>query len=471
MRVVRPFEITNAKLLSSSVAEPSAGEVVFDIATLFLKGQKSIIGSPTSAVTITMASPGVVGWTAHGLKDSTPVVFTTTTDLPLPLLPGVRYYVINSATNTFQVTDEVGGLPIVTTTAGVGTHTATAEVHRTFESQRGTTAPILSITQATPGVVSVNDHGMAANTPVLFATTATLPAPLVAGTVYYISPTGLAPSSFSVAATVGGTPIATTTAGSGSHTAVFNPNIGHPPLRDDGSYWLDKGPTNAWAMFDTLRSTRTYGTSPMVFSIKPGERFDSYALINVIADQIDVLIQVPGYPDINETIVMNTREGIINWYLYYYTQFQILTSLVRLNGVPALGGVTITFTLTRGSGQVGVGGVVLGRQVDLGTTQPEAEVDKLNFSKITRDEQGSSILVRRRTVPKTSQTIRFQKANTKAISNVLDDLAAVPALWVGIDDDSDGYFDAVMILGIYKRASMNLDLPDWGVLSLDLEEV
>jgi len=75
----------------------------------------------------------------------------------------------------------------------------------------------VTISQASPGVVTWTAHGLAAGTPVTFTTTGTLPAPLLPGVTYYV----LAPAtdSFTLAASPSGSDIATTTAGSGIHTA------------------------------------------------------------------------------------------------------------------------------------------------------------------------------------------------------------------------------------------------------------
>ena len=80
----------------------------------------------TATVTMTIASPGVVTWTAHPLAVDDPVVFTTTGVLPTGLTAGVTYFVKTAPTaNTFTVTDVVGGSAIVTTGTQSGTHTAT----------------------------------------------------------------------------------------------------------------------------------------------------------------------------------------------------------------------------------------------------------------------------------------------------------------------------------------------------------
>lgn len=78
-----------------------------------------------STVTMTIASPGVVTWTGHNFLAGSPVVFTTTGALPTGLTAGTTYYVVNPASNTFQVSATVGGAAINTTGSQSGVHTAT----------------------------------------------------------------------------------------------------------------------------------------------------------------------------------------------------------------------------------------------------------------------------------------------------------------------------------------------------------
>lgn len=78
---------------------------------------------------------------------------------------------------------------------------------------------VVTISTATPGVVTWNAHGLVAGTPITFSTTGALPTGLVAGTTYFVSATGLTANAFSVSATPGGAAINTTAAGSGVHTA------------------------------------------------------------------------------------------------------------------------------------------------------------------------------------------------------------------------------------------------------------
>jgi hypothetical protein len=82
----------------------------------------------SSTVTITIATPGVLTWTAHGRSDGDRVVLATTGALPTGLTAGVAYYVVSADANTFRLALTAGGAAINTTGSQSGVHTATAYI-------------------------------------------------------------------------------------------------------------------------------------------------------------------------------------------------------------------------------------------------------------------------------------------------------------------------------------------------------
>lgn len=83
-------------------------------------------GNPitSTTVTITIASPGVVSWTGHGLAADTAIILNTTGALPTGLTVGAIYYVRNPAANSFELSATVGGASINTTGSQSGAHSA-----------------------------------------------------------------------------------------------------------------------------------------------------------------------------------------------------------------------------------------------------------------------------------------------------------------------------------------------------------
>lgn len=76
----------------------------------------------------------------------------------------------------------------------------------------------VTISNATPAVVSYTAHGMVAGDIIQFTTDGGLPSPLAVNTNYYVISAGLTANAFEISLTSGGAAINTTTAGSGVHT-------------------------------------------------------------------------------------------------------------------------------------------------------------------------------------------------------------------------------------------------------------
>jgi hypothetical protein len=83
-----------------------------------------------AAVTITVATPAVVTYNAHGFVADTPILLSTTGALPTGLSTRTTYYVRNPTTNTFELSATAGGASIATTGAGSGTHTCGKQIYQ-----------------------------------------------------------------------------------------------------------------------------------------------------------------------------------------------------------------------------------------------------------------------------------------------------------------------------------------------------
>ena len=101
----------------------------------------------------------------------------------------------------------------------------------------------ITVTIATPGVITWTGHGLIAGSTFQLTTTGALPTGLSASTTYYVISTGLATDSFSFAATAGGSAINTTGTQSGTHTGwAFT----------SGTTWLYRSDTGNWVPLTTL---------------------------------------------------------------------------------------------------------------------------------------------------------------------------------------------------------------------------
>lgn len=248
-------------------------------------------------------------------------------------------------------------------------------------------------------------------------------------------------------------------------------NVGHSPLTSP-SWWLDVGATNRWRAFDLLRNTQTIVASPLVAVITPGLRIDAIALLGMVADTYRVQVSsVLGGGVVYDSGVQSLSSRLVQgWYDYFFAAFTTKPS-TALFDLPPYSDCVITVTLTRVSGNVYLGSLVVGSQVYVGIVEYEPVSDVLNFSTITRDTFGNSVLVPRRNVPKTTQQVWTRVGAVDGLLRLRDALNAEPAVWSGLDDQTQGFFGALLILGIYKVFRPVLKKGNWTLFDLELEEV
>jgi hypothetical protein len=86
-----------------------------------------VFTSPPTTITMTIASPAVLSWAAHGLPIGGAFQLTTTGALPTGVSINTTYYVITAGfgANSFQFAATPGGAAIVSTGSQSGTHTGT----------------------------------------------------------------------------------------------------------------------------------------------------------------------------------------------------------------------------------------------------------------------------------------------------------------------------------------------------------
>ncbi len=341
-----------------------------------------------------------------------------------------------------------------------------------------TRAATATISIASPAVFTWTAHALPEGTPVTLSTTGALPTGLAAGTVYFVTdPTA---DTFKLSASIGGGPIVTTGTQSGTHTvtaqihrnyeSLIASNVGNNPLADAaGTKWLDLGPTNRWAPFDTLRSTGATDAGPMSYVITPGERVDGCAVAGLVATSLTVSVSVSGSPVYSRTVDLSTR-SVANWYEHFFSPFTYRSTYAFFDLPPYTTGV-ISVVAARSVGPVSMGVVVLGRSIYLGETQYSPTASALNFSTIERNAYGDAVLIKRRSVPKVSLRSRIRKEDAAKVVAAQSALNATPAFYSGIDDNTHGYFEPLSVFGVYRQLDLSMDYEDFAMIAGEIEEV
>lgn len=229
--------------------------------------------------------------------------------------------------------------------------------------------------------------------------------------------------------------------------------------------------TNMWAMFDYLTSAPT--TSPVTITavVTPGERVGTWCLRGLIGTQLTVsMTSATGGGTVYTYTENLTTRIVLDWYDYFFAPFSNRASEFRVELPPFSDGI-ITVTLTPLEGVAEIGALVLGTAVYLGAADHSAESGVLNFSTVTRDAFGVATLVPRRNVPRTKQSVICDKVRVNKLLAVRTALNAIPAVWTTVDDENHEYFEAFIVLGIYKEFTINASHPNNATVALEIEEV
>jgi hypothetical protein len=427
MDIIDPITIKDTVLTSSSVAE--ADFAAWIASTTYAVGDKVVEISPTATVTISAASPCVVTWTGHGRAANTPVVFTTSGALPAGLTAGIEYYVRALTVDTFGLALTSGGAAINTSGSQSGTHTATARVHKIYESLVGSRSTV-TMTIATPCVVSWTAHGYADGAPISFTTTGALATGLVAGTVYYVKSPGT--DTFNVAATSGGTAIATSGSQSGTHTATATPaeSFNKQPAINT-SQWLDDGATNRWRMFDASNASQTENANSIVVTFNAVDIATGFYLGGLDADSVTLTVTdaIEGlvYTETQSLVLSTSGSSFFGWFFGKIAKKTAIAS----KSLPPYANATIVITITRTGDIARCGMCVIGRVVDGGSSLVGLGTDIKDYSTVIFNADGSSGGTPRGYSKRMTVDVLLSNDVIDTLQNLLSTYRQKNVVWIG----------------------------------------
>jgi len=233
-------------------------------------------------------------------------------------------------------------------------------------------------------------------------------------------------------------------------------------------WWVEVGPTNRWAVFDTSVSTQTTQSTNITYTLEPGVGFNSLAILNLTdADEINLTITSAsaGSPGIvySDTIDLGLTSPFSDWYNWFFgirsrpTQYIITTLPVYVDGVleiEILGGTDLA-----------VGVIAIGQQQRFGRgIRLGARVGIQDYSRKETNEFGEAVLVQRAFAKKANFDLFIDKAEVDTLQNYLTSLRAVPALWIGSTE-----YESTTVFGFYKNFDILLSYPEHADCELEVE--
>lgn len=248
------------------------------------------------------------------------------------------------------------------------------------------------------------------------------------------------------------------------YTSLVASNVGNQPDISP-TKWLDSGPDNKHAMFDNNVGTATTATSPLVVVNKPGVVFNSLAYLNLTGTSLNVKIQNnTGGPEVfNRTIPLDDT-SILDWYMYYFEPYDLLTEVVITDIPPYTNGV-ITTTLT-GTSAVQIGSIIYGTVYKIGGTQYGASVGIKDYSVKNTDDFGNTTFVQRAFSKRMDAEIYVDSERLNFNYKLLSELRAIPSVWIGSEDVQ---YKSLIVFGYYRDFNVTIRYPTYSLCSLQIE--
>lgn len=250
--------------------------------------------------------------------------------------------------------------------------------------------------------------------------------------------------------------------------SLQNTNLNKQPDTNP-TWWLDLGADNKHAMFDIVIGTSTTALETMTVVIKPGEIFDSIAIINLDAAFAKVTIRdgVSG-PIVYERTAGLSGENVQDWYQYFFYDPLLKQTQVIFDQIPPYSNAHITLEVEASPGEyASIAQIVYGNISDIGTTQYGVNAGIVDYSIKNTDEFGNTSFVKRAYSKRVSAQVIVENSQLNRVQNYLYSIRATPAVWLVSDDPT--FQEALIVYGWYRDFSTDISYPTFSMMSIEIE--
>ena len=219
--------------------------------------------------------------------------------------------------------------------------------------------------------------------------------------------------------------------------------------------WAIVGPTNRYAMFDTVNGTQSKYASDLTVELTQGTVTNSLASFNIGgATSVDVTVTDPIDGVVySNTVDMVNNEGVVDYYEYFFSPIIPRTEFA-LTDIPAYNAATVKVDYI-GDAAIEVGTLILGNAAVLGVANHGTSLQLLDFSVKDTDEFGNFVITPRRNSKLVDFDCTILTSRVPYVFNTLASLTTTPAVWLGTESTND----ATLVYGYYRDSQINISGP------------
>ena len=253
------------------------------------------------------------------------------------------------------------------------------------------------------------------------------------------------------------------------YESLLSGNTGNDPtVVSSPIYWIEVGPTNRWAVFDTSISTKTAQANNITYRLIPGQAINTVACLNVTnGTQITVTMYSPatGSPGqvYQKVVDLSGLPLSPDWWAWFYGQRYVPSQSILLD-LPSYTDCEIEIEILGGS-SLAVGKILVGQQQNFGLGIKYGDrVGIQDYSRKETNEFGDTILVQRAFAKRANFDLFLNKAEVDSFQTALSTIRATPVLWIGSTE-----YESTTLFGFYKNFDILISYPEHSDCELEIE--
>lgn len=235
--------------------------------------------------------------------------------------------------------------------------------------------------------------------------------------------------------------------------------------------WLEVGPTQRYAPFDTYASTAATTTTTITYVLSPGY-FNAVSLYGLTGTQIVVSIKdAPGGTEIYRyptSGAASLTEPPTGWYDYMFGKRRPITKIV-LSNLPIRPAAEMTITVTAASGAaVGIGMINVGDLTPLlgdaewGGVLGGASAEPTSYSYVKTNDDGTTTIRRRGKSTNLRASVSMPRQKADAALATVQQVLDVPVSWIATTSQG---FDGLNVFGL---GSCSMSYDSFGIATLQV---
>lgn len=232
--------------------------------------------------------------------------------------------------------------------------------------------------------------------------------------------------------------------------------------------WLDLGPTNRWAMFDSAVGTVTSVAGDLTVVLRPGA-VGGVALLELAGKEASfVMKDAPGGTVIYSKTIVLDGTMIASFYDWFYEPYSQLTDVVATGFQTHFvsNELTITISAATPTATASCGVCHMGEVLQIGQTQAGASVGIVDYSKKTVDAFGNYSITKRAFSKRSDLKLVTEASQFNRIFRALAGIRSTPCIYLGTEAPG---FEPLIVYGFYKDFSIDVAYQSIHLCNLSIE--